>query len=103
MSEWSKEPDSSSGSASCAGSNPAARKISLYYLIIAAMPERSKGEVLRTSGHKRPRGFEPHWQHYRFHSVEVSTLDFDSNIPGSNPGGTKFFYYPILQCLKKLI
>ena len=24
----------------------------------------------------------------KFRSVEVSTLDFDSNIPGSNPGGT---------------
>ena len=65
------------------------------------MPERSKGEVLRTSGHKRPRGFEPHWQHtgstpaaHRFHSVEVSTWDFDSHIPGSTPGGTYFFIIP---------
>ena len=77
------------------------------------MPERSKGEVLRTSGVDSPRGFEPRLMHtgpvvqwlayllytqgtqvqflaepYWFRSVEVSTGGFDPPIPGSNPGET---------------
>ena len=54
------------------------------------MPERSKGEVLRTSVLNYSWVRTPLAAH-RFHSVEVSTLDFDSNIPGSTPGGTYFF------------
>ena len=38
------------------------------------------------------------------HSVAVSTLDFDSNIPGSNPGGAKrrhghIYSYLLVVCL----
>ena len=39
------------------------------------------------------------------HSVAVSTLDFDSNIPGSNPGETKRRhghnkFYLLVVCLE---
>ena len=66
------------------------------------MPERSKGEVLRTfvlnhSWVRTPLAA------YRFHSVEVSTLDFDSNIPGSNPGGTFIKFFIITASLAQLV
>jgi hypothetical protein len=110
MSEWSKEPSSSLGGVSRAGSNPAACKNSLT---IASVPEWSKGEDLRSSGDFASRVRTPSDAHrsrsamvstsalhagnpssilggttYRFRSVNGSTLDFDSNIPGSSPGET---------------
>ena len=57
------------------------------------MPERSKGEVLRTSVLNYSWVRTPLAAH-RFHSVEVSTGGFDPPIPGSNPGGTYFFIIP---------
>ena len=60
------------------------------------MPERSKGEVLRNYENfciKLLVGSNPTGSN-RFHSVEVSTWDFDSHIPGSTPGGTYFFIIP---------
>ena len=56
------------------------------------MPERSKGEVLRTFVLNHSWVRTPLLAH-GFRSVEVSTGGFDPPIPGSNPGGTFFFCF----------
>ena len=93
MSEWSKEPDSSSGGQLSAQVRTLLHADSLHFINKAAMSERSKEEVLRTSVLNHSWVRTPLAAH-RFHSVEVSTWDFDSHIPGSTPGGTYFFIIP---------
>ena len=66
------------------------------------MPERSKGEVLRTFVLNHSWVRTPLLAH-RFRSVEVSTGGFDPPILGSNPGGTKFFFVQVPERSKGLV
>jgi hypothetical protein len=53
------------------------------------MPEWSKGVDSRPTANAR--GFESRSWQFWLYSVMVSTLDFESNNPGSTPGTTFFF------------
>ena len=59
-----------------------------------SMPEWSKGDDLRSSALICAWVRTPllSKKFYQSRSVEVSTLDFDSSIPGSTPGGTNLAF-----------